>query len=260
MIDIKRCEWETISKDVCKYFEDNRITIDSFWEEHVLSSNHYQIMDNQKQIGFFAIHNQTMITLFHLIEDYGNYGQEIFAKIKKYEQVTNAFVATGDEFFLSHCMDSYMRIDKQAYFSIYTDKPLKSNNGYNLDLIEVKTEEDIKKLSLAKDFFDEDTNDKILKELSYFKVYLVEDNGDLVGFGVIEYSRVVNNIGSIGMYVMEDKRQRGYAAGILKKLQGIVERNGRRAHSGCWYYNHNSKKSMESAGAFSKTRLLRFYF
>lgn len=68
------------------------------------------------------------------------------------------------------------------------------------------------------------------------------------------------SIASIGMFVMPDKRQNGYAASILKVLQKLVESKGYKARSGCWYYNHNSKKSMESAGAFSKTRLLRFYF
>jgi uncharacterized membrane-anchored protein YitT (DUF2179 family) len=37
-------------------------------------------------------------------------------------------------------------------------------------------------------------------------------------------------------------------------------RKGYTAVSGCWYYNHNSKKTMESAGGYSKTRLLKFYF
>jgi hypothetical protein len=30
--------------------------------------------------------------------------------------------------------------------------------------------------------------------------------------------------------------------------------------SGCWYYNHNSRKTIESAGRYSRTRLLNVTF
>jgi predicted acetyltransferase len=82
----------------------------------------------------------------------------------------------------------------------------------------------------------------------------------LVGFGVVETGRVLPGIASIGMYVMEDKRRMGYAKNILRQLCERMTAEGYSCRSGCWYYNHNSLKSMESAGAYSKTRLLRFYF
>lgn len=260
MIKCKKCKWTDIELMVRSYFEQNRITIDSYWEDHVLASNFYQFIFDDKPIGFFAIHNESMITLFHVEEAYANHGQALFAQIKHFEQVTNAFVATGDEFFLSHCIDDFSRIEKQAYFSIYTNKPLKSQYQHELIFREAKSIEDTQLFALTKDFFEADSAEKVLAGSDYFKVYLVEKESELVGFGVIEYGRVVSTIGSVGMYVLEEKRQQGYAACILKHLRGMVESSGREARSGCWYYNHNSKKSMESAGAYSKTRLLRFYF
>lgn len=260
MIKCIKCDWTTIENDVRNYLEKNNITIDSFWEDHVLASNHYQFVCDDEPVGFFAIHNQSMITLFHVNEYHADQGQLLFAKIKQFEQVTNAFVATGDEFFMSHCLDSFARIEKQAYFSIYTDKPLKSAYEHDLTLREAKSVEDTELFALTTDFFNDGSVERVLEGDEYFKIYLVEEHGQLVGFGVVEYSRIVPTIGSIGMYVLEDKRQQGYAACILKNLQHVVEGKGRRVHSGCWYYNHNSKKSMESAGAYSKTRLIRFYF
>jgi hypothetical protein len=62
------------------------------------------------------------------------------------------------------------------------------------------------------------------------------------------------------MIVREEYRQKGYGANILNGLKNIVKTKGLIPISGCWYYNHNSKKTMESAGAYSRTRLLRFYF
>lgn len=260
MIKCIKCEWASIEKEVATYYEKNNITIDSFWEDHVLSSNHYQFVCDDEPIGFFAIHNESMITLFHVNEKHANYGQSLFAKIKQFEKVTNAFVVTGDEFFMSHCLDNFSRIEKQAYFSIYTDKPVKNAYAHDITLREAKTLEDTKLFALTTDFFDDGSVQKVLDGVEHFEIYLVEEDDKLIGFGVVEYSKIFPAIGSTGMYVLEEKRQQGYATCILKKLQHVVESKGKRAHSGCWYYNHNSKKSMESAGAYSKTRLIRFYF
>jgi glucan-binding YG repeat protein len=76
---------------------------------------------------------------------------------------------------------------------------------------------------------------------------------------VIEFSSFLT-FASVGMYVIEQHRCKGYAGDILYLESQIAEREGYTAISGCWYYNHNSKKSMESIGGFAKSRLLRFYF
>ena len=260
MIQYKQCTYDVIEAAVTSYYETHKITVDSFWEDHVTKSNFYQIIINEHQAGFFAIHDQSMVTLFHMSDQYARYVQKVFEEVKRFEQVTNAFVPTGDEFFLSHAIDNFARLEKQAYFSIYTDMEVSKDKRKVLDLKRLKTDEEVALLDLTTDFFEPDSKDRILSGVEYFQVYKIEDGGMLVGFGVIEYGRIVKNIASIGMYVMPDKRQMGYAASILKVLQKLVESKGYSARSGCWYYNHNSKKSMESAGAFSKTRLLRFYF
>lgn len=260
MIHYKHCTYEAIEVEVSSYYETNRITVDSFWEDHVAKSNFYQIFVNEQEAGFFAIHDQSMLTLFHMFDQYARYGQKVFEDVKRFEQVTNAFIPTGDEFFLSHAIDNYTKIEKQAYFSIYTDTEVAKVKRKVLDLRRILTEEEVSVLDLAVDFFDDTSKERILSGIEHFQVYKIEEGGTFVGFGVVEYGRIVKNIASIGMYVMPDKRQNGYAASILKVLQKLVESKGFEARSGCWYYNHNSKKSMESAGAFSKTRLLRFYF
>jgi hypothetical protein len=40
----------------------------------------------------------------------------------------------------------------------------------------------------------------------------------------------------------------------------ICAQQGRRPIAGCWYYNHLSKKTLEKAGLFSQTRLLKFLY
>jgi predicted acetyltransferase len=77
---------------------------------------------------------------------------------------------------------------------------------------------------------------------------------------VTEDGRIDTETMSIGMFVMEKHRRRGVAANILQQLKEIARAQARKPVSGCWYYNHNSKKSMETAGGQPWSRLLRFYF
>jgi len=253
------CKWEELHPYVEDYITTNKITVDSFWEGNVIESNHYKMVACDEIVGFFAIHENSTITLFNVFVPYANQAQELFARVKKYENVTNAMVPTGDEFFISHCFDNFAKIEKQAYFAIYTDKEIPKERKKALNLRIADIDKDCETLKLSGDFLD-----GIIKELrngaDYIEIYIVEYDGNVVGFGVIDYGRVFKDVSSIGMYVCEQYRQQGIAANILEHLKWICVEKGYRVLSGCWYYNHNSKKSMESAGAYSKTRLVRFYF
>lgn len=253
------CEWEEIHPFVERYLKDNRITVESFWEDHVMESNYYKVMCDDQMAGYFAIQDEETLVLFHIFDQYSDQSQALFARAKVYENVTNAMVATGDEYFLSHCIDSFSRIEKQAYFSIYTEKDIPVERQKKLSLRLADVEADLDTLKLSGDFLDGEI-DKLREGVEHLQVYIVTCEGETIGFGVVEYGRVVRDIASIGMYVREQYRRQGFAANILRELKALVQGKGYRAFSGCWYYNHNSKKSMESAGAYSKSRLIRFYF
>jgi len=234
--------------------------VDSFWEAHVLESNHYKITNTDGEIvGFFAIHKESTITLFHVLPHYASQSQELFVRSKKYENVANAMVPTSDEFFLSHCLDSFTRIEKQAYFALYTDNGVTQERKKTLELRLADIDADKEILKLSGDFLDHSI-EQISNNECGVEIYIAQHDGNIVGFGVVDYGRITKDIASIGMYVCEQYRMQGFAANILEHLKLICFEKSFRVVSGCWYYNHNSKKSMEAAGAYSKTRLVRFYF
>jgi hypothetical protein len=90
--------------------------VDSFLEDHILASTHYQIQVNAQVIGWAAVHQQTLLTQFALLPAYRQLGQRVFAQARKLETVQAAFVPTCDEFFLAHALDDYRQLEKQAYF------------------------------------------------------------------------------------------------------------------------------------------------
>ncbi len=239
---------------------DNKITVESFWEEHVIESNQYALFKENEMVGYFTIHDQSTITSFYIIEEYSHLGQEIFEKIKRYEKVTNAMVPTGDELLLAHCVDNFQRMEKQAYFSLFRVNVPTDFIRKDIKFERVRSMEEASIIKLAGDFFSEDEANRVINNADYYRVYKVLEDEELIGFGIVETGRVIKSIASVGMFVMEDKRQQGYAKNILRQLKELIEEEGYEARTGCWYYNHNSLKSMESAGAYPKSRLLRFYF
>jgi hypothetical protein len=255
-IEIVKCDFEEIKQYVSNYYKDNKIIVDSFWEGHIRDSKYYKISVSNNIAGYFSIYKETVLVLFNVFEKYRNISQELFSIAKKYESVREALIPTGDEFFISHALDNYVKIEKQAYFSIYTDK--NPNKMIKLELKLADIEKDIEILNICHDFLNNEIVN-IKKQIDE-EIYIAKHENNIIGFGVIEYQKVVNIYASIGMIVREEYRQKGYGGNILNGLKNIVLDKGFTAISGCWYYNHNSKKTMESAGAYSKTRLLRFYF
>ena len=255
-VDIKKCDFEDIKTLVADYYIKNRILVDSFWENHVRDGNHYKIMYENEIIGYFSINNGAILVLFNVIEKYRNISQELFTIIKKYESIREALIPTGDEFLISHAIDNYTKLEKQAYLSIYTDKSPNKIIPIELKLADI--EKDIETLNLCHDFLKSEI--KNINNLIDEEIYIAIHENNVIGFGIIEYQIILDIYASIGMIVREEYRQKGYGANILNGLKNIVKSKEKIPISGCWYYNHNSKKTMESAGAYSKTRLLRFYF
>lgn len=255
-IKIIKCDFEKIKESLLRNISHMRSPIDSFLEEHILKSNHYEILLDLTQIGYFSIYKKHLLTQFYVDKSYIYLAQEIFDKVRRYEQVEKAFVYTADEFFLSHAIDYSKKIECQAYFfqdselAISEDKVLTNFN------LRVATEKDVE-LILEKtgDFFDDVVDD--VKRQEIFIGYLEDE---IVSFGIIEKSELYNNIASIGMYTVSQHRQAGIGRNTLLRMKAICYENGLTPIAGCWYYNHNSKKTLQSAGMFSQTRLLVIHF
>jgi hypothetical protein len=209
-IIIRECEYNFLKKYISEYYIENNIIVDSFWEGHVRESNFYKIMDGENIVGYFAIHKETVLVLFYVFEKYRNISQELFAIIKKYESIKEALIPTGDEFFISHAIDNYTKIEKQAYFSIYTDK--KPSKILDIELQLADIENDKETLSLCYDFLKEEIEN--IKNTIDEEIYNEKNGNKIIGFGVIEYQKIVEIYASIGMIVREEFRQNGYGANI----------------------------------------------
>jgi|GEM_PF-5478480 len=63
MVVFERYKFDEIKERICRYYHDNDILIDSFFEDHVIESNFYNIIYRKEIIGYCAIYNKSLITL-----------------------------------------------------------------------------------------------------------------------------------------------------------------------------------------------------
>jgi GNAT superfamily N-acetyltransferase len=260
LIAIQPCPWTGVAEDVAGYVRRNAVLVESYWEEHMLTANHYRFVRDGHAIGSFAIHGGSALWFFCVAPEAAARAQELFARAKRYEQVTHAMVPAGDAFFLGHALDCSARIEKQAYFSLYTNAP-PPPGAHRVVLRRVDPDGEADRAALARcgDFFAQELP-QLRAGAKHLRVDVAEQEGAPVGFGVVERGRILPEISSIGMYVLEEHRRRGVGAAILRALRDRERAAGREPRSGCWYYNHDSKKTQERAGAYMASRLLRVSF
>ena len=224
--------------------------VDDFWEEHILTANIYLIRENDESIGCFAVHNHEKITMFYIRPAYIRRAQDIFKKILSEFNVQTAFVATCDRLFLNLCMDFHKKIELSAYFFKYGSFAVRPPE-YPRELLKVAVPCD------EKDILDKEGVDE---KIALGKYYVMRENGVFLGQGFFNKLELIPNAASIGMHVHPDFRRRGVGRSIILHLANICHEKRITPYCGCWYYNHNSKATLESAGFAAQTRLLHVFF
>ncbi len=228
---------------------------DDFLEDHILSSEIYSIYIDKQHSGYFGIFNKTMLTQFFVTKRFLKLAQKVFADILKSYEIKNAFVPTCDELFLSLCLDKHTKVNLQAYFFQESGEKA-ALPEYPRECLKLATLEDIEEIKeVTGDFMD-----RQVERIKAGQLYILREGSEFLGLGVIVDNRIMKNCKGTGMFTNEKHRQKGVGRSIILHLKDICHEMGVRPIPGCWYYNHNSKRTLESAGYASTTRLLRIDF
>ncbi|WP_110515890.1 GNAT family N-acetyltransferase [Herpetosiphon llansteffanensis] len=243
-----------IKPAIAEYYAQLPTHVDSFFEDRLLHAAWYQIWLDQTAIGLAAVHDASMLVHFSLQTGYQQYGQQAFEQAKKLANVQAAFVPTNDQWLLSHALDQYRQLQKQAYFFQANHQTLLEASAN--EQLRLATEADIASITEhASDLFDQ-----IPQRVAWQQLFCFSINDELVGFGIIEPSSIYQQVASIGMQINVAYRQQGYGTRLIQALIRHCQNQQIQPIAGCWYYNHTSKKTLERAGMASATRLLRIDF
>jgi GNAT superfamily N-acetyltransferase len=251
-VQIVPTAFAAIQEDVRRHLAALPGAIDSFLEEHILASAHYHIVVEDELAGFASIHEERLITQFALAKPYRRHGQQIFGQLRRSEQVQSAFVPTCDEFFLAHALDDYRQLNKQAYFfAAAPDTAQPGGSGaFSLRPAELIDATLIREHS--GDFFE-----PVERRIADGELFVTLQHDQPAGFGIAEKSKLYTDVASIGMYTIERFRRAGVGTATITLLIQECRQQGLRPIAGCWYFNHRSKRTLERAGMYSPTRLLK---
>ncbi len=230
--------------------------IDSFLEDHLLESTFRSIVSEGSEIGSFAIHNDSLLTQFHIVGEARRYGQEALADILEQHKPKAALVPTCDEFFLSHALDKHAELHKQAFFFVDGGQQLKAD--LTDPILEYRPAEpsDIPALNAIDNSILDDPEESIRKHEAH-----VGHLGDaLAAIGLIVPSRLWSNQASIGMLTHESQRRKGIGTQTVLYLRQVCRESGIAPVAGCGYGNTNSRMTLQAAGMVTVTRLLRLMF
>ncbi|MDN4525164.1 GNAT family N-acetyltransferase [Fictibacillus fluitans] len=252
MSHFKPCSIDNVKELTEEYIKALSSPIDSFLENHILNSAFYQMYDGSTLIGYFAIHSNEKLTQFYIAQPYLHLAQDTFKHVLEHYSIRSLFVPTCDELFLSMALDLDFKIEKEAYFFQDSKRPLLPETLYPGGTFHPAGPEDVHRIiEVSGDFLQQ--ADKMAEKGELF-TFTKDDV--LLGIGVLERSKLLSGYASIGMFTNKAYRQQGVGQTVIHHLKQWCYEHNTIPICGCWYYNTNSKKTLERAGMVSKTRLL----
>jgi GNAT superfamily N-acetyltransferase len=250
------CSLNEIIELVDEYISGLPSPIDSFFEDKIVQSSFFKINLQDEVVGYYAVFNDETLTQFFLKAHLYPKNQELLEQVLTHHpSIHSIMVPTGDEFLISTMMDQDFKMNKQAYFFQDSKQLISKEKLYAFSEFRQAELRDVEQImEVSQDFFDR-LNDRITDgEIFVMK----NDAQQLVGIGIVEVSRLQKGYASVGMFVNEEFRQQGIGRTIIHQLKEWCYQHDYTPICGCWYYNTNSKLTLESAGMISKTRLLNF--
>jgi GNAT superfamily N-acetyltransferase len=228
---------------------------DDFFETHITEANAYRIEIVGVTAGFATVHGDNALTQFHLHAPYRHMGRAVFQQARLLQQVTHASLPASDSFFLTHALDDYRMLEKQAYF-FAQDVDLPAPVSTALTFTPARAADEAMVMAFSGDFLGEETGRVIQKD----GLVLVHRAGELIGLGVCLPLILTPQRRGIGMFVAESHRRAGVGTEIIRWLMGRCAANGLQPVAGCWYYNHASRRTLHAAGMAAVNRWLKVHF
>lgn len=249
---MRECLIDEIQPFMKEYLRGLSSPFDSFLEKRILASAFYVVHDDLQTVGYYAIHRGQLLTQFYLRRSSQRYAQDIFTQVLERHLVTSLFVPTCDELFLSLAIDKDFSLKKQAYFFQDSRTDIPGNGLPDGEVFRLAHQGDLQHIQHVCGNFLDHYEQKIADG----EIFTYYRGSVLLGIGVVKKSRLFAELASIGMFANEAYRKQGIGRTILFQLKKWCQVNGITPISGCWYYNEASKRTLESAGMITKTRLL----
>jgi len=220
--------------------------VDSWLEDKLLKSALYKLVYGENSLGYAAVIEDTL-QFFYVKKEYFRYAPAIFEKLIEELAIKQVFIMTQDPLLCTLISEWDFEKEKVACWFIDSGRTENPDIRVEHGVFRPAIGNDAQNIrQLTGEFFD---GSSCLEErITTGKIFVLEDNENLLGCGIVENSQFSTGCVSIGMYVNRKYRKRGLARTILTHLKEWAYHNNLKPVAGCWYYNTLSRKSLESAG------------
>ncbi len=253
-ISFRACEFTEIGDFIGQYVDSLSSPIDSYLEGHILRSQLYVISIDDIPRGYCGIHKSGLLTQYFIQQSHRSLAQEVLRRLKAEFLVSEALVPTCDEFFLSHLLDDYRAVKVQAYF--FRDDP--DFDGSHLIRSDVDYRPAVAADAGAIKEVSGDFLDQLESRIERGEIHVGYSRGDLAAIGVAERQRILTQYASVGMFTNAPYRLQRVGRSTILYLKNLCYAADLTPLAGCAHSNLPSKKTLESAGMYTATRLLRF--
>jgi hypothetical protein len=227
--------------------------IDSYYEDHVMESKHYQIDCDEQPAGYASIHSDSLLTQFVLDDALKPHANEIFSFLLQQRSVREAYVSTSDGFFLSCSLDQLQSVLVQDWVFHAPQELAQTDSGFSLTKASIEDQELIRRT-------DEGFFQNLPENLQRGEIFLGKMDDQLVSYGIIEKSKLLIDQASLGMFVIKECRGKHYGSNTIRALIGVCRSQRIIPVAGCFARNEFSRNALSRAGMFSDTRLLKIKF
>ncbi|MCB0125123.1 MAG: hypothetical protein KDE58_22865, partial [Caldilineaceae bacterium] len=156
--------------------------------------------------------------------------QPLYREIIRRLGLIAALVPTCDEFFLSHALDDYAELHKQAYFFVTGTPVAPWDDMPDLHFHQATMADHAATAALNDEFID-----KLEERIARGEIHIGLLDGAVVALGIRERGHLLPDCASIGMLVAQAHRQQGIGTRMLRYLRSVCEVQGLRPLAGCGY-------------------------
>jgi hypothetical protein len=249
VVETREKSYEQIKRAIKTNIASYNDPIDSYYEDHIIESKHFEIMLDNEKCGYYSVFNNEMLTQFVLYEKHLSKAQELFQEVLRKSEIKEIYLSTSDRLLLILALDIQKEVVVQDYiYQAGGEKECK--RGFELKRA---VEKDIPAIKKTDEGFFKNLENNIKNE----ELFIGIDGNESVSYGIIEKSKIFNDLASIGMFVLGKERGKGYGAFTIINLIKLCEKANIRPIAGCFARNQYSVNALKMAGMISMSRLLK---
>ena len=227
-----------------------RYPIDSWLEDALLGGDLYRFERHGLCVGYCVIDGR-VLRFFHVLHEHYRYAPAMLERVVREFGIEKVMMMTQDAGLCALLVEWDCDMERESCWFV--------DSGCDVDDAEIAQSAAIRKAQqsdtacicgMSGDFFDDESEgySSLEERIDAGNIFVLEQDGVLLGCGIVGSGRVMKNVLSIGMFTNPEYRQKGVAKTMLLYLKNWAYAHGKTPVAGCWYYNTLSRRSLESAG------------